>query len=315
MIFRPALLKRLARLSYNAVIPPSANLFPVGNPVRLQAPSDRQRIRLSASAGVPTGYFLAAFLSVAATPLAVCGGEAAQQLRQQYDLSRAHVDTDARGRVDGRLFLLGKLVPAPASPPEKGFEAAAASARGVADDASPATGSKAISLAARAFIHQQQALLGLADPDRELQMTREIHTPHGSHLHYRRHVGDLPLAAANLSLHFDKDGNMVGVTGQMTSPSSALERKAQDRGTPTETERQAVKNAVIEGIKKEPGNSGISAATVVFNDRNFDLIAREQHPQLVWQGKAQIGLTEWRFEVDDNSGDVITLYQEARTLY
>ena len=260
--------------------------------------------------------FFAAFFSVAATSFVARSGEAEQRLQQQYDLSRAQVDTDDQGRVDGRLFLLGNLLPAPASAPAEGLKAGASGVRGVAGPApSAAVGSAAMGLTARAFIHQQQALLGLADPDRELKMAREVHTQHGSHLHYRRHVGDLPLAGTNLSLHFDKDGNMVGVTGQLSPPSSALERRAQGRGAPTEAEKQAVKNTIIEGIRQKSGNTPIDAASVVFNDRSFELVAREQAPQLVWQGKARAGLTEWRFEVDDESGDLITLYREVRTLF
>ena len=265
--------------------------------------------------GLRFASFFTAFFSVAVTPFAAYSGEAEQQLRQQYDLSRAHVDTDAQGRVSGRLFLLGNLLPATAATSERGLDKGASGIRRAAPARSEAAGSAAVGLTAQRFIQQQQALLGLADPDRELKMTREIHTPHGSHLHYRRHVGDIPLAGANLSLHFDKDGNMMGVTGQLASPSNALERKAQSRGTPTEAEKQAVKNTVIKGIEQESGNTPVQPAAVVFNERNFDLVAREQDPQLVWQGKARVGLTEWRFEVDDESGDLITLYQEKHTLF
>ncbi len=265
------------------------------------------------SGGLRSASFWVALISLAATSFAADSGEAVQQLRQQYDLSRAHVDTDARGRVNGRLFLLGNLLPAPA--PTSARNLGAAAVRGAAAAAPPTAGLTAAGLAARTFIHQQQALLGLADPDRELIRTREVNTPQGSHLHYRRHVGNLPLAGANLALHFDKDGNMVGVTGQMVTPSSALQRKAQDRGTPTEAEKQAVRDTVIEGIRQQPGNADVKAAAVVFSDRGFELVAREQHPQLVWQGKARVGLAEWRFEVDDENGDLVTLYQETRTLF
>ena len=279
------------------------------NSIHLQQTQKFQRI----PAWLRLVSLFAAFFSVASTPLAAYSGEAEQRLQQQYDLKRTHVDTDAQGRVNGRLFLLGNLLSAPASAPAaRGLDKTGAS--GVRGAASPSP-SAAVGLTAQTFIHQQQALLGLTDPHRELKMVREAHTPQGSHLHYRRYVGDLPLAGTNLSLHFDKDGNMMGVTAQLAPPSDALEKKAQDRGTPTEAERQAVKNTIIEGIRQKSGNPQIKAASVVFDDRKFELVAQEQDPQLVWQGKARTGLTEWRFEVDDESGDLITLYQETRTLF
>ncbi|GAK13262.1 neutral protease [Geomicrobium sp. JCM 19039] len=77
------------------------------------------------------------------------------------------------------------------------------------------------------FIQSNQDVLGIAEPDQELELIEETEDEHGmTHIRYQQVVNGVPVEGHQLLVHFNADGTMSSVNGNYHEAQSAVSTSA-----------------------------------------------------------------------------------------